>query len=452
VSRNRERLSRRRFLSASSRSGAAIAAAAPQIARAQSANNKVVLALIGAGGRGTALARGFARVENAEFKYVCEANDARGGELVNELDKIRGLRPQRVRDMRQVFDDKDVNGVIVATPEHWHALATIWACQAGKDVYVEKNISLFIPEGRKMIEAARKYNRVVQCGTQNRSGPYALTAREYIRSGKLGKVLHVKGFNLLAMNTDPWRPQPDAPVPAGLDWDSWLGPAPAVPYNPGRHRGWYWYWDYNGGTFSGDGSHVLDLCRIALDDPPHPKAVYCAGGRYLHDDRREMPDFQNIVFDYGNFVMTCESGNANPYMKKFDKDVRYGSKWPYWPLSSCRIEIYGSRQLMYLGRHGCGWQIMEADGKVVAEEKGYFPDQKHQQNFVDCIRSRKRPNGDIEQGHYSATLIQLGNIAYRTGNQRLEFDAGREIFSNHATANEYLKPIGRGRFRIPDTV
>jgi predicted dehydrogenase len=440
-------VTRRLFLA-----GSSTAVAAPQIARAQSANNKVVLALIGAGGRGTALAQGLARVENAEFKTVCEVNDARGQQLINELDKIRGLRPQRVTDMRRIFDDKDVNGVVIATPEHWHALATVWACQAEKDVYVEKNISLYIPEGRKMLEAARKYGRVVQCGTQNRSAPYAASAREYIQSGKLGQVLHIKAFNLLAMSTDPWRPAPDTPTPAGLDWDSWLGPAPAVPYNEGRHRGWYWYWDYNGGTFSGDASHVLDLCRIALGDPPHPKSVYCAGGRYLHGDGREMPDFQNIVYDYGDFVMTCESGNAHPYMKKFDHDVRYGTKWPYWPQASCRIEIYGSKQLMYLGRHGCGWQVMESDGKVVAQDKGYFPDKAHQQNFVDCIRSRKRPNGDIEQGHASATVIHLGNIAYRAGNQRLEFDGAKEMFTNNDKANEFVKPVNREPFRLPDQV
>src|SRR5436190_17027558 len=184
-------VSRRRFVSMT---GAPMFAA--QSGKPQSPNNKVVLGLIGAGGRGSALGANFAKVENTEFKYICEVNDQRGMEITKKLEEIRGIAPKRVTDMRRVFEDKDVDGVVVATPEHWHALATVWACQAGKDVYVEKNPSMSIWEGRKMIEAARKYNRIVQVGFQNRSGPYAASAREYIASGKLGRIVHVKVYNM----------------------------------------------------------------------------------------------------------------------------------------------------------------------------------------------------------------------------------------------------------------
>jgi len=150
--------------------------------------------------------------------------------------------------------------------------------------------------------------------------------------------------------------------------------------------------------------------------------------------------------------MTCESGTAMPYMKKFPNEVRYGNQWPHWPQSSCRVEIYGTRQLMYLGRHGCGWQAMEAGGKVVAEDKGHFPDKWHQPNFIDCIRSRARPNGDIEQTHQSACLVHLGVASYRVGRKQLFFDEASGRFTNSDDANQLLRPLARGRYRLPETV
>ncbi len=448
-------LTRRSFVGATLR-GAALVSAAPLVlnrarpAHAQAPADKVVLGLIGAGGRGSMLAHGFASLPNVEFKYVCDVDATRGASLPRDLEAKRGRRPQRVSDLRQVLDDQEVRGVIIATPEHWHALATVWACQAGKDVYVEKNTSLRLWEGRKMLDAARKYQRVVQVGFQNRSAPYAVSAREYVRSGQLGKVILVKVFNLL--EGGPWHAQPDSAPPAGLDWDRWLGPAPAVPYNPGRHRGWNDYWDYCGGAFSGDASHQLDLTRMVLGDPPCPKSVSSAGGRLAFPDHREIPDLLTVTYDYGDFVMTCENGTFTPYMRKFAQEVRYGSQWPLWPQSSCRVEIYGTKRLMYLGRHGCGWQVMENGGRVVAQDKGYFPDKWHQPNFVACIRSRQRPNADVEQAHQSACLIHLGVAAYRTGNRQLFFDPEAERFTNSDAANALLKPAYRADYRIPDSV
>ena len=188
-----ETVSRRSFVAMA----AAPALLAAQSGQGRSPNNKVVLGLIGAGGRGSTFGANFAVVENTEFKYVCEVNDQRGAQSSRKWRHPRRLRPERVVDMRRVFDDKDVDGVVVATPEHWHALATVWACQAGKDVYVEKSPSLSVWEGRKMIEASRKYKRIVQVGFENRSGPYSATARDYIKSGKLGKIRLVKVYNLL---------------------------------------------------------------------------------------------------------------------------------------------------------------------------------------------------------------------------------------------------------------
>jgi predicted dehydrogenase len=445
-------ITRRAFVGESARgvAGLAAAASARSAAGAESANEKVVLALIGAGGRGSGLITSMTRLKNVETKYVCEVNAARGGGTIGSLEKIQGYAPQRVVDMREVLDDKDVDAVVVATPEHWHALATVWACQAEKDVYVEKNISLTIWEGRKMIEAAQKYRRVVQCGTQNRSAPYAFSAREYVRSGQLGKVILVKMYNMLPGGG--FRPQPDGQPPAGLDWDKWLGPAPERPFNPGR-MGWYNWWDYSGGgSMAGDASHVFDLARMVIGDPPHPKAVHCVGGRLAHDDPCEIPDVQAVTYDYGEFTVTADVTSFPPYMKKSPGDVRFGDKFPYWPQNATRTEIYGTKRMMYLGRHGGGWQVLEADGKEVDRDFGYFPDKWHQPNFIDCIRTRQTPNGSIEQGHRSACLVHLANVAYRTGNRRLSFDAETERFVGDDKANTFLKPRYRKHYRIPDTV
>jgi predicted dehydrogenase len=418
---------------------------------AERANEKVVLALIGSGGRGQALATGMAQLPNVEFKYVCDVAAERGQAGAKDLDKTQGKAPKLIADMRQALDDKDVNGVVIATPEHWHALATVWACQAQKDVYVEKNPSLTIWEGRKMIEAGRKHKRVVQVGFQNRSAPYALSAREHIRSGKLGKVVHVKVYNMLSGG--PWKEQGDANAPVGLDWDRWLGPAPMVPYNPSRHRGWTDWFDYSGGAFAGDASHQLDLARMVLGDPAAPKAVYCAGGNFAYGSKRPTPEMQAVTYEYADFTMTCESSTFPAYMRKSNADERYGRKFPpFWPQNNERIEIYGTKQMMYLGRHGVGWQVLEAEGKVVAQEQGYHPDKWHQPDFIECIRSRKTPNSDVEQAHHSANLVHLGNVAYRVGNLRLVFDAKGESFVGNDEANKLLKPQYRGEYRVPEAV
>ncbi|MEY3275597.1 MAG: hypothetical protein RL153_863 [Verrucomicrobiota bacterium] len=446
---------RRQFIVESAKASTAVASGAallgfPSIARPQSTAKPVVLALIGAGGRAASHAAGMSQLPGVAFKYVCDVWKERGGGIIQDLAKTQSRAPQRIHDMRVALEDKEVDAVVIATPEHWHALATVWACQAGKDVFVEKNPSLSVWEGRKMIEAARKYRRIVQVGFQNRSGPYAASARDYVASGKLGRIVHVKVYNML--DGARWEPRPDGPPPEGLDWDAWLGPAPEVPYNPGRHRDWHPWWDYKGGTLADDASHQLDLTRMVLGDPGHPRSVLCIGGNYAFQSRREVPEFQCITYDYGDFAMTCESGNATGYLRKFPGEVRYGDKWPHWPTSATRVEIYGTQAMMLLGRHGCGWQVVVEGGKVIAQDKGYFPDKWHQPNFIDCIRSRRRPNADIESSHHSACLVHLANTSYRVGQRQLLFDGATERFTNNDAANALLKPAYRKHYRIPEVV
>lgn len=412
-------------------------------------NNKVILALIGAGGRGTGVILSMKKnTPNVEVKYVCEVDASRGGRAIEELSKMQGYKPVRVGDMQHVFDDKEVDAVVICTPEHWHALATIRACRAGKDVYVEKNIALTIEDGRKMIDTVQENKRIVQCGTQNRSAKYAESAREYIQNGKLGSIVHVKSYCMLP-GSKPWFLKPDSPIPEGLDWNQWLGPAPTVPYNVSRHKAWYDWWAYSGGAaMAGDASHVMDLARMVIGDPDHPKSVYCAGGRYLHDDERDVPDIQNITYDYGDYTMSCISSQFGNYMSKTKGEIRYGNKFPDWKLNATRIEIYGTEGMMYLGRHGGGWQVLSNNSEVVAEEFGMFPDIEHQQNFIDSIRTRKTPNGNVEQGHLSASLVNLANLAYRSGDIQLLFDKEREVFTNSSKANELSKVIYRSGFEF----
>lgn len=418
--------------------------------QAQSPSKQIVLALIGAGGRGSNHSAGMSRLPGVEFKYVCDIWKDRGEGIMKDLTTVQKRAPKRISDMRIALDDREVDAVVITTPEHWHALATIWACQAGKDVYVEKNPSNSIWEGRKMIEATRKYGRIVQVGFQNRSGPYATSARDYLASGKLGQIVHVKVYNML--DGSRWNPVPDTAIPEGLDWDAWLGPAPKVPYNPGRHLNWHPWWDYKGGTLADDAVHQLDLTRMVLGDPAHPKSVLCIGGNYAYQSKREVPEFQCITYDYGTYALTCESGNATNYMRKFPGEVRFGDKWPHWPTSATRVEIYGTKALMYLGRHGCGWQVVTEGGKIIDQDKGYFPDKWHQPNFIDCLRSRQKPNAEIEQSHHSACLVHMANTSYRVGQKQLIFDGVREQFTNSDDANSLLKPAYRNGYRIPDSV
>ena len=421
--------------------------------RVKNANDKVILALIGAGNYGTYLIlEAVNSGANIMIKYVCDVDDTRGGRAISEIEKIQGSKPIAVRDMRKVFDDKEIDGVFIATPEHWHALATIWACQAGKDVYVEKTVSHSIFEGQQMIKAAMKYERIVQCGTQNRSADYALTARDYIKSGELGDIVSVHVRELL-QGPVPFYQKEDSPAPDTIDWDLWLGPAEKVPYNLSRNKSWAYYWAYSGGPVTSGGSiHQLDMSRLILDNPGFPKSAYCAGGRYFFNDQREIPDYQMTTFDYGNFVLTLETGECTPYMQKEGPDVRFGSNYNKCMQDSTKIEIYGTKRMMYVGRMGGGWQVFEKDEKIVAQDKGAYPLKAHILNFVDCIRTRNQPNGNIVEGHNSSVLIHLANLSYRAGNKQLLFSSEYETIQNDSKAVAMSQHQYRKGFEIDKEV
>ena len=408
-------------------------------------SDRVILALIGAGGYGSRLAMDAAMAgNNVQIKYICDVDDTRGGWAEAELEDIQGFKPQKVRDMRRLFDDEEVDGVFIATPEHWHALATIWACQAGKDVYVEKPISHNIFEGQQMIKAAMKYERIVQCGTQNRIADYAFTARDYIKSGEIGEIyaVHVRS---LEGSPVPFNPGEGSQAPDTIDWNMWLGPAPEVPYSVSRHRSWAYYWDYGSGPATGgDSIHQLDLARLIIGDPGFPESVYCAGGRYFFDDDRDVPDYQMATFDYGDFVLTLQTGQCAPYMQKTSTEIRFSkNEFPQWMQNSSRIDILGTKQMMFAGRMGGGWQAFDRDEKIVAQDTGLYPMEPHILDFIDCIRTRNKPKGDIVEGHNSSVLMHLANLSYRAGNKQLLFSSDYETILN----DEKTAILSRGSYR-----
>jgi len=421
------------------------------------ANDKIVLAIIGTGSRGMEGIVNCCKInEDVTIKTVCDVNASKLTKAVVTIEKELGYRPAMTANMKEILDDKEVDAVWISTPEHWHALATVWACQAGKDVYVEKNPTINIWEGRKMVEAAKKYNRIVSVGFQNRSAPYGFTARDYIKNGKLGKIVTVKCYNMLGGGK--WTEKPDAPVPLWLDWDKWLGPAPMRQFNPSivdeNARGdWGCYWAYSGGGLADDASHVMDLARLVIGDPPHPKSVYGWGGNHVFGGTRETPEYQSIVYDFGDFTLSCDNAYATNYMIKTPNNIRFDQTlFPNWRNNATRTEIYGTEGLMYLGRHGGGWQVLGPNNEIVAQDGGVFPDKEHQLDFIQSLRTRKNPNGDMEECHRSATLVHLGNIAYRVGNKQLLFDGRTEKFMNDDLANTLARGTYREGYVIPENV
>jgi len=415
-------------------------------------NRKIVLGLIGCGLRGTDIAIGICK-SNAEvmLKYVCDVDTSKAAVTVQTINKQFGYLPKSLSDMKEIYTDKEVDAVIIATPDHWHALATVLACQAGKDVFVEASLGHSLWEGKKIQEAAVRYKRIIQVGFQHRSAGYAQTAREYVQRGKLGQIIHVKSYNLFGGSR--WLPEPNSDAPQGLDWDAWLGPAPKNEYNRGIfdvniQGGWKNYWNYSGGILANETSHLLDLARMVLGDPGHPKSIYCSGGNLCWNSDREVPENQSITYDYGKFAITCETGNAMSYMKIGG----VSGPPPDWMRTSLRIEVFGTEGLMYLGLNGRGWQVFGKSGVIITGESGSNPDEVHFKNFIDCVRTRRNPASNVEQGHLSTSLVHLGNIAYRVGKKQLLFDAHKEIFMDNDQANGLLKTAYRGGYVVPEKV
>jgi len=445
-------IDRRQFLTTTGRSALGVALGSAVLrpgTRAVAANEKVIVGAMSAQARGLYVTEQLAKRKDVEVAYLCDVDTRLFADAVKTIAAAQGKEPKVVTDFRRILDDKNVDALVNGTPDHWHALPTIMACQAGKDVYVEKPLCHNMYEGRKMIEAARKYKRIVQMGNQSRSAPYVREGIEYIRSGKLGDVHLVRVLNMKERPSIGHKQ--DEPVPAGVDYDMWLGPAPQRPFNPNRfHYNWHWFWDYAGGDIVNDGVHQLDIARWVVGQD-FPRSIACTGLKTFDDDQ-ETPDTQVVQYAFDGVLMNFELTLWTPYMKKTSDEERNSDVFPNWMFNATRVEVFGSKGLMMFGRQGDGWQVFGTDWNAVAGVKGRDPLPAHLDNFIACLKSRQTPNSDVEEGHRSTALALLANISYRSGGRRLLFDAKAEQFVNDEEADRYLKRTGRAPWNIPENV
>jgi predicted dehydrogenase len=425
--------SRRRFLQDSITAGTAAGSAllgggplaaqtAPADSKAVGANDRIRIALIGCGGMGSSDLRGALKVKNVECIALCDVDDARVAKAAREILEPAGQKAElTTRDFRKILEIKDLDAVIVGTPDHWHALPTVEACKAGKDVYVEKPLSVSIPEGRTMVNAARKYNRVVQMGTQQRSAAHYQAAVDYVQSGKLGRIRLVRVWAYL-----DWKGEtpvkPDGPVPEGVDYDMWLGPAPKRPFNPNRfHFTFRWYWDYAGGLMTDWGAHMIDIANWAMGIKAPSSAVSIGGKLGYPTDAMETPDTQQVMWAFPEFSMIWEHALG----------VGHGPE-----AREHGVQFHGEQAVLVVDR--TGWEIIPETDRIDKPLRVYkstgLPRQSatnmeyhflHVQNFFDCMRSRKHPNSDVEIGHNSMIACHLGNIAFRL-NRQVKWDVENE--------------------------
>jgi predicted dehydrogenase len=419
-----------------------------------SPNERINVALIGIAGkrpsvRGIISGRGivhinnYAGIPNVRIKTICDVDERLFPEKVKLIEEKFGAAPKTEFDFRKVLEDKDIDVVSIATPDHWHALMTIMSCQAGKDVYVEKPVCHNLSEGRKMVEAARKYNRIVQAGICYRDSKAVKEGIKFIHDGKLGKVYMAKGVTY--RYRDSIGKVPDSPVPEGLHWDLFLGPAPLRPYNENRFLyNWHFFWDTGGTTeFGNNGIYRMDTARWALNKSEHPIKINCSGGKYGREDDQEVPNLLMADYEYSDGVI-------------IQNEARCLATNPEGLPGSGDVFIYSDQ----------GWMTISPDGYKTyfgknnepgpaRTDKDFQASELHNgwENLIDCVRSRKREelDNDILEGHMSAALGHLGVISYRTG-RKLTFDSQTEKFINDPEADKLLTRKYRAPYVIPNPI
>jgi predicted dehydrogenase len=444
--------SRRRFLTHSAAGVAGVIGASSTVprglsaqsqARVAGANRRVRVALIGCGGMGNTNLRDFLK-SGAHLAALCDVDDRQVTKTAASMAKQFDQQAEfTTRDFRKVLDRKDIDAVIVATPDHWHAIPTVLACQAGKDVYVEKPLALTIGEGRVMVDAARTYGRVVQMGTQQRSAKHFTDAVEFVKSGALGTIRLVKTWAYQDwMGNIPVKP--DAQAPPEVDYDMWLGPATLRPFNENRfHFNFRWYYDYSGGLMTDWGAHMIDIANWGMGIKA-PKAAVSVGGKFgFPDDAEETPDTQQALWECDGFSMMWEHATSigqGPYMRDHG------------------VAFHGNNGVLVVDRGG--WEVLpETETKsgrkayrMIGEPRRGTGNEdshlKHVQDFLNCMDTRKAPRSDVEVGHNSMITCHLANIAFRL-NRRVQWDADREQFVNDAEAQRLVMPAYRAPWTLP---
>ena len=418
-----QHLSRRHFFAG--------AAAALSATRVRGANDRIRLGIVGLGGRGTAHLNAYVTIPESQITGLCDVNQAARERAQARLQKAGIEKGKEYNDMREMFADKTVDAVSIATPNHWHALATIWACQAGKDVYVEKPASYNVYEGFRMIDVARKTGRMVQVGSQSRSAPHIIKAMGVLKDGAIGKVYMAKG--LCFKRRKSIGTTPAEPAPAGVDWDKFLGPAPMRPFTKNRFAyNWHWFWDTGNGDLGNQGVHQMDIARWGLGEVAYPKFVVSTGGKFVYEDDQETPNTQLATYDYPGMQLVFEV-----------RGLLTGPEGglPVKAGNTVGNLFFGSDGWMWLD--GSGFQVYkgESNEKVMSEPGS---DNKavvlHMQNFLAACRSRRHQDlaAEIEIGATSAALCHLANVSYRVGSRKLEWDSAKRRFVNAPEADKLL--------------
>lgn len=451
--------SRRNFLK-NSTVATATTLVAPAVLRARNANDRIRVAIVGMGGRSSAHARSLVELEKdasqaVEFAGVCDCNEAKLEAAVRGWSPRVGHDLTGYNDMRRVLDDKSIDAVTFATPNHWHALNVIWGCQADKDVYVEKPGSHNIFEGRKMVQAARKYNRIVQHGTQCRSSANIREGIRKLHEGVIGDVYFARGIAYkIRGNLGQHAPRA---VPAGLDWNAWCGPAPVNEFSNFMQRRWHWVWDYGNGEIGNQGVHQFDILRWGLQLDTHPETVSSMGSNYMQEKVHQSsaqtpgvqtaslkwPDGKFVEFEVRDWYTNAEAGFRDTY-PFVQKDFPVGAIF----LGTKGTMIFPdySSYRTFLGRQ-------REEGPSAYEPGSPISDLAHFRNWIAACRSRKREDlsADILEGHMSAALCHLANIAYRV-DRTVHFDGDTESFNDDQQANALLSRPERKPFVIPADV
>jgi predicted dehydrogenase len=443
--------------------------AAAAIATAQfpilGANDRINVGQVGIGGRGTDHIDYYSSL-NTECRTIaiCDVNQAARERAVALVKKLQSATPKEFDDMRKMFESKDVDAVSITTPNHWHALATIWACQAGKDVYVEKPACYNLFEARQMVAAARKYKRMVQVGSQGRSIAHKMKAMDLLRQGAIGQVYHARG--LCYRRRFSIGHTPDEAVPAGLNWDLFLGPAQMRPYTKNRFAyNWHWFWDTGNGDIGNQGVHEMDMCLWGLGRGGWPATVMSSGGKFIWQDDQETPNTQQTTFNFGDAQMTFDVRNLPTIVEgtgavrpNYTGNIYFGDGG-FMVVEPDGFQLYKStvgNTISGDAARGSGAGRAEKYELAMdekAQEKTSWSTQPHMQNFFQGIRARdyKLLHADIAIGARSAAFCHLANISYRVGRE-LRVDQSTGHFANDDQANALYTRNYREPYVVPESV
>ena len=439
--------------------GGAAAAPAIRTGWAQgSPNDRVNVAVVGFHGRGQAHINEFAKIPNVRVAALCDADERLFAGGIARVERLQGHRPATEYDIRRLLERKDIDAISIATPDYWHALMTVWGCQAGKDVYVEKPVSFSIVEGRRMVEAARKYNRIVQAGLNMRAEPAMRAAMRLLNGGKFGKTYRAK-IDLVKPRGSIGRVK-ESSIPEGVHWDLYLGPSPYRAFTTNRlHYGWHFFWDTSTTDIGNTGVHHFDAARFGLGKKTHPVKVHCTGGYYVWDSDQETPNFQVGTLEYADGVVLDFCANnlyapPNPDVNVYFTSEGYVTGGRGWHAFRGHFE---PRQPDIspagVDERATNASFPKATYTELPLEGADEPAVTQFANFIQCVRSRKAEDlyAEILEGHLSTSLCHLANISYRVG-RRVVFDPETERFPGDEEANRFLTRTYRAPYVMPDKV